>query len=258
MCKIFLAVILLAFGAPLDGGAAMLIAARASFAISRAKRWTNPYVTDGLIAMWDAEWNAGPGVHDVSAGWVDIIGGRNFTFVGTPTFGDKSVTFNAGSNYAHTQLTAATVALISGGYTDEMLILNKPTYSSSTLNGVFGISKSGVLTPSGLTSCNIRSTNGNVGNASINPYNLVTLRNQGEGGSLYISSNAANTKTFNGYSIKSADTTATGITINRRESYSGYGLAKLVVGCRRIYSRVITAAEMSANYAIDKARFNLS
>ena len=21
--------------------------------------WTNPYVTDGLVAMWDAEWNVG-------------------------------------------------------------------------------------------------------------------------------------------------------------------------------------------------------
>lgn len=28
--------------------------------------WTNPYVTDGLIAMWDAEWNEAGGVHNAS------------------------------------------------------------------------------------------------------------------------------------------------------------------------------------------------
>lgn len=53
MCKILLAVLSLVLTAPLDGGAAMLVAARASFAISRAKRWVNPYVADGLVAMWD-------------------------------------------------------------------------------------------------------------------------------------------------------------------------------------------------------------
>lgn len=37
--------------------------------------WTNPYVTDGLIAMWDGEWNAGPGIHDPQASvWKDLIG----------------------------------------------------------------------------------------------------------------------------------------------------------------------------------------
>ena len=30
-------------------------------------RWVNPYVTDGLVAMWDGEWNAGGGVHDPNA-----------------------------------------------------------------------------------------------------------------------------------------------------------------------------------------------
>ena len=53
----------------------MLIAARESFAIANAKRWRNPYITDGLVAMWDGIWNAGPGVHDPNATtWKDLVG----------------------------------------------------------------------------------------------------------------------------------------------------------------------------------------
>ena len=40
-----------------------------------ASGWVNPYVTDGLIAMWDGEWNAGGGVHDPEATvWKDLSG----------------------------------------------------------------------------------------------------------------------------------------------------------------------------------------
>lgn len=39
--------------------------------------WTNPYVTDGLVAMWDGEWNAGGGVHDASATVIKDLVGNN-------------------------------------------------------------------------------------------------------------------------------------------------------------------------------------
>lgn len=38
-------------------------------------KWTNPYITNGLVGMWDAEWNAGGGVHDPNASkWKDLSG----------------------------------------------------------------------------------------------------------------------------------------------------------------------------------------
>ena len=41
----------------------------------RKRGWKNPYITDGLVAMWDCEWNAGGGVHDDTATtWVDLTG----------------------------------------------------------------------------------------------------------------------------------------------------------------------------------------
>ena len=46
--------------------------------IKKAKllSWENPYINNGLVAMWDAEWNAPLGRHDPTAThWTDIING---------------------------------------------------------------------------------------------------------------------------------------------------------------------------------------
>lgn len=45
--------------------------------------WQNPYVSDGLVAMWDGIENAGWGVHDGSIQvWKDLVGGFDLT-IGT-------------------------------------------------------------------------------------------------------------------------------------------------------------------------------
>ena len=58
---------------------------------SSEETWNNPYVTDGLIGMWDGEWNVGGGLHDDSASvWADISGnGRDATLSGSYAWGDN-------------------------------------------------------------------------------------------------------------------------------------------------------------------------
>ena len=52
----------------------MMIGARTA-AWAKSGGWVNPYVPDGLVAMWDGEWNAGGGVHDPNATvWKDLSG----------------------------------------------------------------------------------------------------------------------------------------------------------------------------------------
>ena len=42
----------------------------------------NPYVTSGLVAMWDGEWNVAVGVHDPnSTVWKDLSGNRNHFYL---------------------------------------------------------------------------------------------------------------------------------------------------------------------------------
>ena len=62
--------------------------------------YNNPYITDGLIAMWDGEWNSGFGVHDDNSSiWKDLsFNGYDLTVNGG-SFGDNY--FDAtGTNYA--------------------------------------------------------------------------------------------------------------------------------------------------------------
>jgi len=51
------------------------VSARHSQYLAIEESWPNPYVTDGLVAMWDGEWNAGIGRHNgASTTWVDLSG----------------------------------------------------------------------------------------------------------------------------------------------------------------------------------------
>lgn len=49
--------------------------------------WINPYVKDGLVAMWDGVWNMGRGAeHDLSSRlWLDHISRRPFILMGPST-----------------------------------------------------------------------------------------------------------------------------------------------------------------------------
>lgn len=59
-------------------------------------RWTNPYITDGLVAMWDAEWNEGGGVHNPSAKSLNDLSGNGWDIAApNATFGDNWMTSSA-------------------------------------------------------------------------------------------------------------------------------------------------------------------
>ena len=60
--------------------------------------WSNPYVTDGLIAMWDGIWNVGGGVHDAgSSVWKDLVGSNDMSLSASGiTFGQDSIVCEQG------------------------------------------------------------------------------------------------------------------------------------------------------------------
>lgn len=87
-----LAAIIAAGRAPAAVVKSMLGANGADFIISNDSDF--PYVTKGLIAMWDGEWNAGYGIHDPNATvWKDLSGKAfDFEYVsGNSTIEDKSL-----------------------------------------------------------------------------------------------------------------------------------------------------------------------
>ncbi len=263
MCKIFLAVLSLALFASLDGGAAMLVAARASFAIAHARRWQNPYVIDGLVAMWDGEWNAGPGLHDANAAaWRDLVGSRdlvkhgNFIFVG---WTEKSAIVPVlSSNY---------VSLVASGG------LSTATLTVEICHGMFVGNNSGLVvfgaanessTACGLayryaSNANTVYASGTSAQTSLGAYytspTSMAFCKSGSTINCYAKGLLKNTYTVS-FSSRDSVTNIYLLSNNRTSDFARTRPSGPIY-CVRIYSRALTADEIAANYAIDKARFGL-
>lgn len=97
----------------------MLIAERNGLLV--ADGWKNPYVTDGLVAMWDGEWNVGGGKHDANAAsWVDLSGnGHDIALSGD--FGWSSDACEARTNAVGTTILPITLSNDGSGFTMEFV-----------------------------------------------------------------------------------------------------------------------------------------
>ena len=233
--------------------------------------WQNPYVTDGLIAMWDGEWNAGGGVHDANATtWVDLSGnGIDMISNGEPNFGANYVTSTKVENLWHTDETNLVDGIFTNGtFTIEHAIQMADTRASQKLAMLGG----GALTQ-GICAQTAQTGDGRVGGE---------VRVQGSGStSTYASLGFSGKLEIHGdgsaygfsYTDWSGGTTSRSAPISSLPV--GYVSKRFAIGyrytyssdsptvngmkfyCIRVYNRALTAAEIAANYAIDKARFNL-
>lgn len=229
----------------------MMIANRESFAVASRRPWTNPYVTDGLIAMWDGEWNAGPGVHDANATrWADICGLTPLSFE-TPaaitvmpnamrvnhTFANSSLRGLSGQvGFAGTAQTVELCVSVDSGFTVNQNVFLGPysangrnTFCAVVLNNDRGfLFNNGAMYGPG-TSAIGSATIAWTGSAAYK--NAVALGAAGSNHSSLVR---------DGYIC---------IGSGSQQKYNIHSL--------RLYSRALTAAKIAANYAIDKERFNL-
>ena len=210
------------------------------------KVWTNPYVTDGLIAMWDGIENAGWGVHDPNATvCVDLSGnGYDLTlanctieddawFINTlrgayvqgKSFSSRPVCFElcasriGGNDFFYTSVGVCFVN--AGGYWQ---MVNKNTANNAVSAPDQWTQNSKIQFSAEYSSTGLaRFSLGGVGNLTIKSY--------------------SNSWPEHGHDIEFGSNT----------SYFG----KMRSHNIRFYSRALTAEEISANYAVDKMRFNL-
>ena len=216
------------------------------------------YVQDGLIAMWDGIENAGWGQHDEAlpvADWPSLVNSSNIT-----------------------RATAASDISSCYAFTDNSVSLTDAS-SANSQRLVFTASGLNAQAPFTLDVC-LKGAICSLGNFYWAAYGSGTFRIQnsnnaygyfgGTGtynevlGSAVTSTVACSTSGITGY--------ANGVQ-NSESQYpvkSGTGLLRVnVLGtrqvrvegselfCLRLYSRALTAEEIAANYAVDKARFNL-
>lgn len=103
--------------------------------------WHNPYVTDGLVAMWDGEWNAGGGVHDHQAEeWIDLVHGITPTHLHPFSWGDDYAMIDRSHSMFWFYNEELLDAIRDGGFYVELVMRNMTGYNG---NGAILVNRDG-------------------------------------------------------------------------------------------------------------------
>ena len=207
------------------------------------------YVQDGLIAMWDGEWNAGDGVHDQNATvWKDLIGQNDLDIVNESSF-EKDCLIIPTSNTIGAErdsllTTRGTIEVVMSASAWEnydicCFLYFGQYHQFGRRNGlVNGCNTDG----SGNYGCYTQNLDD--GAYGMNSFSITRVRS--ETGSIAKNNKQLKMTKFSaqGYRPPSIISILSG-----RGVFRYFNI--------RIYNRHLSDAEIAANYAIDKARFNL-
>lgn len=247
------------------------------------KKWQNPFTTDGLIAMYDAEWNGGGGVHssdfskivDSSGNGMDAVLSSASTSL--PTYTDKGFAFNGGvaygfqsgdalkAAYARQTLTLEIVAKVTG-YTNTnrgLISIAPVSNNESSYNGnpYLRIYADGSYPEDGFYLANSSSYQTIFGqrfrrDLSINtPYGLSITMTRTEVKAYY---NSILKSTENRAMIRTTQPTGGWIGAKIGSSAIYQACTGATIYNIRIYGKILTADEIAANHQIDKIRFGLT
>lgn len=213
-----------------------------------AKTWVNPYITDGLIAMWDGEWNAGGGAHDPdSVIWKDLAG-RNDMFLwntGCQFYGNFLKTAASQHCAVLRKINGDDIVTIEGvvrPYGNDGLVIAQFSGSDS-IGKWLGFRANGSVNFSSAASCAFVDSITSIHSYSgVNAFGKFVDSRIRVDGKLMITQGVG--MSWGGKDATSINSIASTYTVSD-------------IYCMRIYSRELSADEVAENYAIDKARFGL-
>lgn len=224
--------------------ARQFMAARTA-AWAKSGGWVNPYVTEGLVAMWNSKWNEGGGVdHNPSATtWKDLSGsGYDLTY-GSTWNGELAVIPTSGTMASTNKPFDHDVKCIE-------MVFSKTSVGRNTFPIVIS-NKAAFFIPYGgfafypyytFTNASI------IGRDKRLEFGTTSLTYDGR---IYRNGDAFPAEA----SVQETlDRTAVGIDVYA--TAGGYWHTGNI-GSIRIYSRALTADEIAHNYAIDKALFGI-
>lgn len=205
----------------------MLIAERNGFL---ADGWKNPYVTDGLIAMWDAEGSEIDG-GDV----IDVVSGLRLQ----ASVSNNKITVTTNNTIQFEDFSAVTLRFVLLGWVSDSAFSPSILFSNCGANNdyslVVNIDHSGNYQPSLPTPTVVVDYIINNSTGRISPDGVFF--------------NATKQSLWLSWAGSRPKTNELKINIS--------GTSYVQIGNLAIYSRFLTTEEIAANYAIDKARFNL-
>ena len=212
------------------------------------------YVQDGLIAMWDGIENVSWGIHSSDMILNDLLGGgAHIDFVNTSR-GDRSILFDGRNeqtgmlneyNYLNSQVLTIEFCVSLDSTKNQCFIqLSGKDNRRKLVAGVYSTSRELFTGPNFSPIYNISGLK--IGTVSIQ----------------YGVGSSQSTKAYNnGVELSHVRdegfTTGNGLhSVGNRQSDTSYAMSGEFFSMRW-YSRYLTDAEIAANYAVDKARFNL-
>ena len=226
------------------------------------------YVQDGLIAMWDGIENAGWGVHDAAATeWVDLSGNENHMvpYSAFPPFDENSIFFSSGvvgARFWYIGTPSAEMANISrnSGYSLTMEIAYSFTATGGNA-GLLNLSPSPSMRYSSMRFYASQLYFTVSGGNQIGPYasleGCVSFTVKDVGGNQLSRQIFVNGEAVYDSTTSSSSSGGTGVSAYLGNNITDAGFLTGHIYASRIYSRAHTAAEIAANYAVDKERFNL-
>ena len=220
-------------------------------------KWKNPYITDGLVAMWDGEWNAGGGIHDPNATtWRDLAGILDLTFAKAPVWFGNSLQITMANTYCAANDTVQTLSDCTIEWCGEIFDYNLTNRDLFSFDQIAG---SGIVSYANTSNYSenvwwilgsARSDMPIVGFDTANPCSS-TLTYNGTSffayrNSAYMSNYTNPNKGIRGF-----------VSLGALRKTDNRQIRSQRVHRFAIYSRALTAEEVAANSAVDKARFNL-
>ena len=216
--------------------------------------WRNPYITDGLVAMWDGEWPDGVSgkTSQTATEWVDIIGGsvygRGTNIIYDPIskcFDTNKIGLSDAARFYHDTIYAANGStlevVIAGTFSTGNYRTMITYYGYSVI--VIGLSGTGIrINPAG-------SSVTKTGIPLNTPFHFATT---------LISGNGNNKLYYNGEFVSAGNTPNVQTSnYSAAPDQSANNVSGRIYAVR-VYSRALTAEEIAANYAVDKERFGLT
>ena len=214
----------------------------------------NPYVTDGLIAMWDAEWNCVLGLHSMdTTKWNDIIQGYDLALAsGTPNWEAKANVINGKWGIGNKDLQALFKAANKKNLSYELCFSALPYNISGTVLGFNGItigtiaysSTIGDWCWSGIWIPSTKFKTTRKGTLSIVRNGQTGHTDEYEDGKL-----------LSGKTSSNGDPTGKTFGIGYGTSYWNNAPTGIKIHCIRLYNRMLTADEIQKNKDVDTNRF---
>ncbi|MBO4292940.1 MAG: hypothetical protein J5881_00915 [Clostridia bacterium] len=227
------------------------------------------YVTDGLLAYYDAENNTGTGHSFATTTWKDLSGNNNDAtlsgFDGTDASGWHSnyLAFDGQNDYvtgafnSNGDITVEFIAKNKNTTNATMFMLNKwdTTQTSYQLWGGSHVRTPRLLVPRTSTETYVELSGGQLGYSGTNNItSYIISKNQN---SINTYNNGKVLGQYNNLSfIQRFNFNNTNFTIGRWHTSNAY-YSNQNVYAMRIYNRALTEDEIRQNYEIDKVRFNI-